>query len=65
MAIGNAFLSVDTFFLIGGFLLAFGFFRDMKRGNSFDLIKFYVYRYIRYFIQVFSRFDLRAFYIKF
>ncbi|XP_059481691.1 O-acyltransferase like protein-like [Neocloeon triangulifer] len=47
MALGNAFLSVDTFFLIGGFLLAFGFFRDMKKGNKFDAIKFYVYRYLR------------------
>ncbi|XP_065347249.1 nose resistant to fluoxetine protein 6-like [Cloeon dipterum] len=47
MMLGNAFLSVDSFFLIGGFLLAYGFFRDVKRGNKFDAFKFYIYRYIR------------------
>ncbi|CAB3370987.1 Hypothetical predicted protein [Cloeon dipterum] len=41
------YLAVDSFYQIGGFLLAFGFFRDMKRGATFDAFKFYLYRYIR------------------
>jgi peptidoglycan/LPS O-acetylase OafA/YrhL len=48
MALGNAYMAVDTFFLVGGFLLSYGFFREMQRGNPFDAIKFYLYRYIRF-----------------
>jgi len=54
MTLGNAFLAVDTFFLVGGFLLAYGFFREMKRGNKFDAIKFYLYRYIRFEFPIYT-----------
>lgn len=51
MLLGNAYLAVDTFFLVGGFLLSYGFFREMKKGTPFDVIKFYLYRYIRFKIK--------------
>ncbi|XP_065347195.1 nose resistant to fluoxetine protein 6-like [Cloeon dipterum] len=44
--ISNAYLSVDSFFFIGGFLLARSFFAAARR-QSFDVLKFYLYRYLR------------------
>jgi len=40
-------LSVDTFFLLSGLLTAYIPLIDQKKGRSFNIIKYYVYRYLR------------------
>ncbi|XP_059481900.1 O-acyltransferase like protein-like [Neocloeon triangulifer] len=46
MIVANAYMAVDSFFFIGGFLLARSFFRSSDQ-QPFDAVKFYVYRYLR------------------
>ncbi|XP_030757478.1 nose resistant to fluoxetine protein 6-like [Sitophilus oryzae] len=43
----NGTLSVDSFFFLSGFLLVFVFMKAMKSGTKFNIIYFYVHRYIR------------------
>ncbi|XP_034232028.1 nose resistant to fluoxetine protein 6-like [Thrips palmi] len=47
MVIINAPLSVDTFFLVGGMVNAYGFLRMTERSKSFDFIMYNVHRYVR------------------
>ncbi|XP_065347031.1 nose resistant to fluoxetine protein 6-like [Cloeon dipterum] len=43
----NGYLSVDTFFLLGGVLTAYVPLMDHAKGRKFHLIKYYIYRYLR------------------
>ena len=46
--INNIIVSVDSFFLIGGCLLGYLTFKDMDRTEGrFNIVLFYVHRYIR------------------
>ncbi|XP_063234468.1 nose resistant to fluoxetine protein 6-like [Bacillus rossius redtenbacheri] len=47
MILVNGTLSTDSFFLIGGVLLAYIFMRDRKKNQPFNLLTFYLHRYIR------------------
>ncbi|KAJ8877934.1 hypothetical protein PR048_022393 [Dryococelus australis] len=47
MIMMNGSLSTDTFLLIGGVLLAYIFMRDRKKNHSFNIVTFYIHRYIR------------------
>ncbi|XP_030757502.1 nose resistant to fluoxetine protein 6-like isoform X1 [Sitophilus oryzae] len=40
-------LSVDSFFFLSGFLLVYVFMKSMKAGTKFNIIYFYVHRYLR------------------
>ncbi|XP_059484131.1 uncharacterized protein LOC132201727 [Neocloeon triangulifer] len=40
-------LSVDTFFLLSGLLTGYVVLLDQKKGRSFNIFKYYVFRYIR------------------
>jgi len=47
--INNSFVSVDSFFIIGGILLGYLTFRELDKTNSFlNVPLFYLHRYIRY-----------------
>ena len=47
-AVNNAYVSVDSFFLLSGVLLAYLTLRQMKRRNGrFPFVMFYVHRYLR------------------
>lgn len=39
--------SVDTFFVISGLLLSFLFFTKMSKGENFNIILFWIHRYLR------------------
>ncbi|XP_068234582.1 nose resistant to fluoxetine protein 6-like isoform X2 [Palaemon carinicauda] len=43
----NGFPSVDTFFFIGGFLMAYSVIREYKRSKRFNLFLFYFHRILR------------------
>lgn len=43
----NGTLSVDSFFFISGFLVAYGVFKTLHKNPRFPWIKYYVHRYIR------------------
>ena len=45
--VGNALPSVDTFFLIGATLVSYLSFQQLEKGR-FNIVLFYVHRYIRY-----------------
>ncbi|XP_054259422.1 nose resistant to fluoxetine protein 6-like [Macrosteles quadrilineatus] len=45
--IENTQLSVEIFFLMSGVLVAYGLFRYLDKGKKFNLVQFYVYRYLR------------------
>lgn len=45
--ISNAFPSVDTFFFMSGFLVAYNLLKEVKRNKLFNPILFYVHRFIR------------------
>lgn len=47
MAIANAPLSVDTFFLIGGMVNCYAFMRSQVGRRSFNIVMYYVHRYVR------------------
>ncbi|KAG8212720.1 hypothetical protein J437_LFUL019641, partial [Ladona fulva] len=47
MVVLNETVSVDTFFLLSGLLLAYIFFRDREQGSRFNFIAYYGHRYIR------------------
>ncbi|XP_034252824.1 O-acyltransferase like protein-like [Thrips palmi] len=47
MAIANAPLSVDTFFLIGGMVNCYAFMRSQTGRRSFNIVMYYVHRYVR------------------
>ncbi|KAI3651010.1 hypothetical protein MP228_004491 [Amoeboaphelidium protococcarum] len=47
MLIMNAFLSVDTFFYLSGFLVAYMIFSDPKSAQRFNYVKYVLLRYIR------------------
>jgi hypothetical protein len=40
-------LSVDTFFFIGGLLTLYVPLLGQKKGISFNIFKYYIYRYLR------------------
>jgi hypothetical protein len=41
-------LSVDTFFFISGLLTVYVPLLDQKKGRTFNVFKYYIYRYLRY-----------------
>ncbi|KAK7866349.1 hypothetical protein R5R35_003276 [Gryllus longicercus] len=45
--ITNATVSVDSFFMMSGVLLSFLFLKEVERTNHFNVVKFYVHRYVR------------------
>ncbi|CAL4105049.1 unnamed protein product, partial [Meganyctiphanes norvegica] len=45
--IGNADISVDSFFFLSGLLVAYGVLREMKKTGKLNIIMFYVHRIIR------------------
>ncbi|GLG92878.1 Uncharacterized protein GBIM_00428 [Gryllus bimaculatus] len=45
--ITNATVSVDSFFMMSGVLLSFLFLKEVERTNHFNIVKFYVHRYVR------------------
>ncbi|XP_066998619.2 nose resistant to fluoxetine protein 6 [Anabrus simplex] len=45
--ITNATLSVDTFFVLSGLLVAYVFFQTVPKTNSFNIPMYYLHRYIR------------------
>ncbi|KAK7866350.1 hypothetical protein R5R35_003277 [Gryllus longicercus] len=47
LVITNGSLSVDSFFVMSGLLLSFLFLKEVERTNRFDVVKFYVHRYVR------------------
>ncbi|XP_067000177.2 nose resistant to fluoxetine protein 6 [Anabrus simplex] len=47
LGITNATLSVDTFFLLSGLLVAYVFFKQVPKTNSFNVPLYYLHRYIR------------------
>lgn len=47
MAIASAPLSVDTFFLIGGMVNCYAFMRAQAGRRTFNLLMYYVHRYVR------------------
>lgn len=44
----GATVSVDTFFLVGGLVLAYVFLNYRDKGEKFNLPMFYIHRYLRY-----------------
>ena len=40
--------SVDTFFMVGGLLVAYGMLNQMEKTNKFKPVYFYVHRIVRY-----------------
>jgi hypothetical protein len=46
----NAYLSVDSFFFLGGLLTAYVPLMELKKGRKFNIFKYYIYRYLRYTI---------------
>jgi peptidoglycan/LPS O-acetylase OafA/YrhL len=47
MLIMNGTVTTDTFFLLSGALLAYGFMREWQKKQSFNLATFYIHRYFR------------------
>ncbi|XP_059473381.1 O-acyltransferase like protein-like [Neocloeon triangulifer] len=47
MPIINALFSVDTFFVLSGFLVTYICCTDAVKGRKFNIIQYYVYRYLR------------------
>ncbi|XP_047494976.1 nose resistant to fluoxetine protein 6-like [Penaeus chinensis] len=45
--ISNAYPSVDTFFFMSGFLVAYNILKEVRRNSAFNPIMFYVHRLIR------------------
>ncbi|XP_066982156.1 nose resistant to fluoxetine protein 6-like [Macrobrachium rosenbergii] len=43
----NSYASVETFFFMSGFLVAYVFFKDQERGGKFNIFLFYFHRFIR------------------
>ncbi|XP_065345174.1 nose resistant to fluoxetine protein 6-like [Cloeon dipterum] len=43
----NGYLSVDTFFLLGGILVTYVPLVDQSKGRKFNIWKYYIYRYLR------------------
>jgi len=41
-------LSVDTFFFLSGLLTVYVPLMDQKKGRTFNVFKYYIYRYLRY-----------------
>jgi peptidoglycan/LPS O-acetylase OafA/YrhL len=47
MTVVNAMPAVDTFFMLSGLLICISFLREVHRSSAFDVVKFYIYRYLR------------------
>ncbi|XP_075210578.1 nose resistant to fluoxetine protein 6-like [Lycorma delicatula] len=45
--ITNGFICVDTFFIMSGMLLSYTFLKKINKEKSFNVVKFYLHRYIR------------------
>ncbi|XP_075209807.1 nose resistant to fluoxetine protein 6-like [Lycorma delicatula] len=43
----NGFVCVDTFFVMSGMLLSYTFLKKINKEKSFDIVKFYLHRYMR------------------
>ncbi|XP_065346551.1 O-acyltransferase like protein-like [Cloeon dipterum] len=43
----NSLFSVDTFFVLSGFLVTYVYCTDVIKGRKFNIIQYYVYRYLR------------------
>ncbi|XP_065348762.1 nose resistant to fluoxetine protein 6-like [Cloeon dipterum] len=43
----NGFLAVDTFFLLSGLLTVYVPLMDLSKGRKFNVLKYYLYRYLR------------------
>ncbi|KAF2893852.1 hypothetical protein ILUMI_12321, partial [Ignelater luminosus] len=47
MFVFNSFVSVDTFFLLGGIVVVYTFMGAMKNGIKFNIFSYYIHRYLR------------------
>ncbi|XP_066999846.2 nose resistant to fluoxetine protein 6 [Anabrus simplex] len=47
LIISNSQLAVDTFFMMGGLLLVYVFLKQVHKTNSFNIVQYYVHRYVR------------------
>lgn len=47
MWLSSAPLSVDTFFTLGGLVTVYSFLRARDKGVNFNIILYYVHRYLR------------------
>ncbi|KAF2887767.1 hypothetical protein ILUMI_18406, partial [Ignelater luminosus] len=43
----NSHVSVDTFFLVGGIVIVYTFMGAVKKGTKFNIIVYYIHRYLR------------------
>ncbi|KAJ9601024.1 hypothetical protein L9F63_000862 [Diploptera punctata] len=47
MAVMNATMTTDTFFVLSGVLLCYNFMREWEKTKSFNILTFYIHRYLR------------------
>ncbi|KAK8371740.1 hypothetical protein O3P69_016255 [Scylla paramamosain] len=51
----NGYPNVDSFFFLSGLLVSYSVLREARRTNSFNVLLFYVHRFIRFCIDMRTR----------